>query len=187
MRRRLDSRLQVLTSGPADVTARQQSLRAAIAWSYDLLSTEEQTLFARLAVFAGGGTADTVAAVCTPGLRQDALDLLGSLLDKSLVQRQGGNPPRFQMRGTIREYAADRLAQEDAALVRRRHAEYCAALAAEAAEHLRGPQQKRWLEQLDQEHDNLRAAWPGRLLVGPVNWPNRLPGRSGASGRAGAT
>ncbi len=159
MLRRLDSRLQVLTGGPADYTARQQSLRAAIAWSYDLLSADEQTLFARLAVFAGGCTPEAVAAVCAEGLLSDSLDLLGSLLDKSLVQRQDdGAAPRFLLLETIREYAAERLAERGAATVRQHHAAYYAAFAAEAESHLRGTQQKHWLERLDQEHDNLRAA-----------------------------
>jgi predicted ATPase/DNA-binding XRE family transcriptional regulator len=177
MLRRLDSRLQVLTGGPADYTARQQSLRAAIAWSYALLSAEEKTLFARLAVFAGGWTADAVTAVCADDLPADALDLLGSLLDKSLVQRQaGGDAPRFLLLETIREYAAEHLAADHEATVRQRHAGYYAAVAAEAATHLRGAEQKHWLERLDQEHDNLRAALGWALASGAGELAQNIAG-----------
>ncbi len=177
MLRRLDSRLHVLTGGPADYTARQQSLRAAIAWSYDLLSADEQTLFARLAVFAGGCTAEAVEAVCADGLLSDSLDLLGSLLDKSLVQHQeGGAAPRFLLLETIREYAAERLAEHDAATVRQRQADYYAAFATEASSYLRGAQQKHWLERLDQEHDNLRAALGWALGSGAGELAQRIAG-----------
>jgi predicted ATPase/class 3 adenylate cyclase len=147
---RLARRLDLLKGGRG-VDARQQTLRATIEWSHDLLDEDERRLFARLAVFAGGCTLETAEAVC-----QADLDILQSLVDKSLVRvREGG---RFWMLETIREYAAERIEESgEAEELRRRHAEYLLALAEEAEPHLRGDP-KEWLDRLQPDHDNLRAA-----------------------------
>jgi DNA-binding CsgD family transcriptional regulator/tetratricopeptide (TPR) repeat protein len=120
-------------------------------------------LFARLAVFAGGCGLDAVEAVCTidHDLSLDVLDGLALLVDQSLLRRTEGpeGEPRFGMLETIREYAAERLeVSGDAETVRRRHAEYYLALAEQAEPELTGPRQATWLERLEREHDNLRAA-----------------------------
>jgi predicted ATPase/class 3 adenylate cyclase len=158
---RLGRRLPVLTGGARDLPERQRTLRAAIEWSHDLLDAEEQHLFARLAVFAGGWSLDAVEAVCGTGLGIDVLDGLTTLVDNSLV-RQGRlreDGTRFRMLETIREFAADRLSssgQEEE--VRRRHAEHVRDLAEEAEPHLLGEGQAEWLTRLEIEHDNVRAA-----------------------------
>ena len=168
---RLGRRLSLLTDGARDLPARQQTLRSTIDWSYDLLEPEEQARFARLAVFAGGFTLDAVEAVCDGGMGGEGramsgeadlpLDVLGSLVDKSLLRQAEGpeGEPRFTMLETIREYAAERFAASgEAEAWRQRHAEYYLALAEEAAPELTGPRQASWLERLEREHDNLRAA-----------------------------
>ncbi len=165
---RLDKRLPLLTGGPRDLPERQQTLRGAIAWSYDLLHAGEQALFRRLAVFAGGCTMEAVQAVCdAPGdLRIDVFDWLASLVDKSLLRRHVAaaiavedDDPRFGMLETIREYGLERLAESgEIGVVRRQHALYYTALAEGAAQALTGAEQGARLEQLDREHDNLRAA-----------------------------
>ena len=153
---RLDQRLPLLTTGAADAPERQRTLRAAIEWSRDLLDDRERALFARLAVFSGGGTLDAAERICPTDL-----DTLESLVDKSLVRADAGRDeePRFAMLETIRELALERLAAEsDADDVRRRHAEYFLDLATEAEDGLRGPEQGRWLHRVELEHDNFRAA-----------------------------
>jgi predicted ATPase/DNA-binding CsgD family transcriptional regulator len=170
---RLGSRLSLLTGGAQDLPARQQTLRSTIAWSHDLLEPDEQTLFARLAVFAGGFTLDVgfwVSGFGEEGVRTSAntqnptsktLDLVAALVDKSLVRPIEGpdDEPRFAMLETIREYALERLeASGDAETWRRRHAEHFLAFAEQAAPELTGRRQSDWLERLEREHDNLRAA-----------------------------
>src|SRR5271170_2155994 len=139
MRTRLASRLQLLTGGARDLPQRQQTLRAAIDWSYDLLSAAEQKLFRRLSVFAGGCTLEGVEAVCdTKGdLDLDLLDGMASMVDKSLLQQveQPNGESRFVMLQTIREYAREKLeSSSEEALTRRAHAAYCLVLAEEATE-----------------------------------------------------
>jgi predicted ATPase/DNA-binding CsgD family transcriptional regulator len=168
---RLDQRLAVLTSGARDVPARQQTLRNTIAWSYHLLDAEEQRLFRRLSVFAGGCTLAAIEAICTTlgDKVGPVLDAVASLIDKSLLQQieQEGEEPRLLMLETIREYGLEALAvngeMEDG---RRAHATYYLALAEEAEPELEGPQQVTWLERLEQEHDNLRAAFMWLLEPG---------------------
>jgi predicted ATPase len=148
---RLSQRLDLLRGG-RDAEARQQTLRATIAWSYELLSPTEQRLFARLAVFAGGCTLEAAEEVA-----EADLDTLQSLVDKSLLRHTG---ERFWMLETIREYAGERLeASGEDAQVRTRHAEYCLRFAKEADAELRGPKQAQYLARLEAEHDNMRAAF----------------------------
>jgi tetratricopeptide (TPR) repeat protein len=158
---RLGRRLAVLTSGPRTLPERQRTLRGAIAWSHDLLEGPERSLFARLAVFAGGWTLDAAEAVADPeGLGVDTLDGLASLVDRSLVRRTDPNgEPRFGMLETIREFAEEQLeAGGDASDVRRRHAEHYLGLAVAAEPHLTGEDQGEWLDRCEIEHANVRAA-----------------------------
>ena len=152
---RLGGRLDRLKGG-RDADPRQQTLRATIAWSHDLLDQPERELFARLAVFTGGGTLDAVEAVCDADL-----DVLTSLLDKSLVRRTG---ERVWMLETIREFASEQLdANPGADELRDRHAGYYLALAEASDRELRGPGQADALERFASERDDLRAAFE-RLL-----------------------
>lgn len=159
---RLAHRLSVLSSGARDLPERQRTLRAAIAWSYDLLEPSERTLLSRLSVFVGGCTlaaADTVCDVAE--LSIDLLDGLASLVDKSLLRQteQEGTEPWFAMLGAIREYGLERLDAGGAAeQVRGRHAAHYLELAEAAAPELRGTRHGIWFERLDREHDNIREA-----------------------------
>lgn len=160
---RLGRRLSILTGGARDLPPRQQTLRAVLDWSYDLLNDREQTLFPRLAVFAGGFTLGAAEAVCpaTDELKIDLLDGMESLVDKSLVRQdeQADGDVRFVMLETVREYAFERLAQsQEAEALERQHAAYYLRLAAEGSRHLQGPKQGTWIERLEREHDNMRAA-----------------------------
>ncbi|RKQ87272.1 putative ATPase [Solirubrobacter pauli] len=149
---RLSKRLDLLSSGPRDAPARQQTLRAAIGWSYDLLPPAAQATFDRLGVFAGGFTFDGAEAVCGP----EALDTVAALVDHSLVKAHDG---RFGMLETVREYALDRLEAaggQDA--TRRAHARHFADVFASAEAEIQGPDARRWLDRLDAERENVRAA-----------------------------
>jgi predicted ATPase len=162
---RLSSRLQLLTGGPRDLEERQRTMRATIAWSAGLLAPAERTLFRRLAVFVGGCTLEAAEAVCwapagaTP-LEQDLLDLLGALVDQSLVQqREEGGEPRLSMLQVVQEYALEQLERSNETLgVHQAHAAYFQALGEEAEPHLWGFGQAEWMRRLEGEHDNLRAA-----------------------------
>jgi predicted ATPase len=148
---RLSTRLDVLKAGRG-VDPRQQTLRATIEWSHDLLDEEERRLFARLSVFRGGCTLEAAEQVCDADI-----DILQSLVDKSLVRVREGE--RFWMLETIREYAAERLeASGDAEHLHSRHAAHFLALAEGAEPHLLGGSSSTWLDRLEREHDNLRAA-----------------------------
>ncbi len=150
---RLSQRLDLL-KGERDADPRQQTLRATIEWSHDLLSESEQRLFRGLAIFVGGCTYD--AAEQVSGADPDVLQ---SLLDKSLLRkRDAAYEPRYWMLETIREFAGERLEQSgEAEASRRRHAEHFMALAQEAEENTRSYSAE-WIERLEMEHDNLRAA-----------------------------
>jgi len=154
---RLGRRLPLLTEGAWDLPARQQTLRATIDWSYELLSRAEQSLLAKLSSFVGGWTLETAELVCEP---DEVLRALTGLLDNSLVGRRaepGEN--RYRMLETVREYALERFEEDPgASRVRGRHAETFVALAERAARELAGPEQAIWHEQLEREHDNMRAA-----------------------------
>lgn len=153
-----------LAAGPRDAPARHQTLTATIAWSYDLLSTEERDAFARLSVFAGSFAAEAAERVC--GV---PLDLVGALVDHSLLQRRPG--PRFAMLETIRRFALERLEPE----VRRAHARWVADLAERAEQELAtGTDQATWLDALDAEHDNIRAALSWSLDDGDIETALRI-------------
>jgi predicted ATPase len=183
---RLERPLPLLTRGPRDVAARQQTIRNTIEWSYHLLDAGEQTLFARLGVFVGGCTLEAAEGVCNAdhNLPVEMLDGLAALVDKSLLKQAGGaaGEPRFTMLETIREYALERLtASGETEALRRRHAAYFLALAEMAEPHLSGRNQVAWSARLEQEHYNLRAvfAWSrsaeddaaiGMRLAGALYW-----------------
>ena len=162
---RLDQRLPLLTGGPRDAPVRQQTLRAAIEWSYDLLDPAEQEVFARLAVFRGGATLEAIQAVCqdsdAPGETfMDLLEQVESLARQSLLALdEGSATPRVQLLETIREYALERLAQQgEREVVATRHAGHFLDLAERAHAGLTGAEQADWLDVLASDHDNLRAA-----------------------------
>jgi predicted ATPase/class 3 adenylate cyclase len=160
---RLENRLKLLTGGPVDLPARQRALREAIGWSYDLLAKAERALFRRLSVFRGGWTLDAAEIVANPAgeLGHDPLEVLGSLVDKSLAIRSptASDAVRFRMLETIREFGVEQLESAgEAEATRERHTSYFLQAAEAAQPHLRGIQRKRWLDGLELEHDNLRAA-----------------------------
>jgi predicted ATPase/serine/threonine protein kinase len=178
MRTRLASRLQLLTGGARDLPQRQQTLRAAMDWSYDLLSAPEQKLFRRLSVFVGCNL-EGVEAVCdTKGdLDLDLLDGMASMVDKSLVQQveQAKCESRFVMLETIREYALEKLqASGEEVLTKRAHAAYCLVLAEEEATEKSGGEGTEWLERFGFEHDNFRAALEWLTETGDAEWGLRL-------------
>ena len=171
---RLGERLPMLTTAARDLPERQRTLRAAIDWSCDLLEASERRLFARLSVFAGGWALESAEAVCSEGLEMPVLDVLGALVDKSLVQEEadprGG--PRFRMLETIREYALGLLDRsgEEAAL-RGRHARHFMDLAERAQPGFESADQLSWFIRFDREAENVRAAFEwcstsGEALVG---------------------
>jgi tetratricopeptide (TPR) repeat protein len=193
---RLQRRLELLTGGPGDLPARQQTLRATLDWSYDLLDPVEQRLLARLAVFAGGFTVAAAEAVCsTDGdLGWSVLDGLTGLVANSLVRREdhhgdpdgdaeGAEPTegsRLRLLETVREYAWERLrASGEADAVSGRHAAHFLALAEQAWPELWGADQERWFARLDRERGNLRAALAWAVAEPD---PELLAGLAGALG-----
>ncbi len=159
---RLDDRFRLLTGGSRTALPRHQTLRAAMDWSYDLLAPKERSVLRRLSVFAGGWSLEAAEAVCAGKRIKEAevLDILTQLVDKSLVNADTlGGEVRYRMPETIRQYAQDRLAASgEAAEVRTRHRTWFLDLAERAEERMRGPEDTMWLNRLEVEHDNLRAA-----------------------------
>lgn len=162
IRARLDGRLDLPGTAMLDVPERQQTLRAAIAWSYELLDPPVRRMFTRLGAFAGGFDLECAERVCGPAseLGGDVLDALSSLVDHSLVLAdEAGDEPRFAMLEPIREFAVEQLAASgEEATTRDRHARAMLELAARAEPELAGPAQRRWLDRLELDHANLRAA-----------------------------
>jgi non-specific serine/threonine protein kinase len=159
---RLDDRFRLLTGGSRTALPRQRTLQATIDWSYKLLSEEECALMRRLSVFAGGWTIEAAEGVCASEELESnqILDTLLRLVDKSLVLAETQEMvPRYQMLETIRQYAQEKLDEAgESNLTRDRHLEYFRALAEQARPHLRSSQQLVWLDRLETEHDNIRAA-----------------------------
>ena len=188
---RLDQRFRLLTGGSRTALERQQTLRATVEWSYSLLTGAERVLLARLSVFAGGFDLAAAEAVCGSGGGDvlDVADLLGSLVDKSLVVAEpAGTGLRYRLLETIRLFAAERLAEAGGGEAAAAHCAHFLAVAEQAAAYLTGPEQGKWLAQLDADQANLRraaqcagrppgrdrtGAAPGRraqhLLVGPFS------------------
>ena len=178
---RLDQRLALLTGGPRDLPLRQQTLRQAIAWSYDLLTVGEQMLFRRVAVFVGGCTLAAAEAVVGEEVRSIPAPTcstgMASLIDKSLLRQDEERPaePRFVMLETVREYALERLAEAgETERLLARHADCYLALAEQTEPRLIGQHQAAWLDRLQQEHDNLRAALRWLVEHGPADHGLRL-------------
>ena len=184
----LDSRLATLTGGARDLPARQRTLRDTIAWSYDLLSDDEQTVFRRLSVFTGGcalDLADSVVAAPADGAPRAQrigggvlLDTAATLADKSLLRWldvSGGN--RIGMLEIVREYGVDALVQAgEVEAIRRAHAQAFLALAERAAPELMGPEQPIWLDRVEMEHDNFRSALRWALDAGESSLAIKLVG-----------
>jgi predicted ATPase/class 3 adenylate cyclase len=179
---RLEHPLAVLTSGARDLPVRQQTLRQAIGWSYDLLTSGEQMLYRRLAVFVGGCTlaaAEAVAGGGRPDAGLDVINGMASLVDKSLLRQEGENGElRFKMLETLREYARECLiAAGEADRFERSHADYYLEFAEQAEPGLHeGWRQAEWLERLTEDHDNLRAALSWFVRHGPTDHGLRLAG-----------
>lgn len=162
---RLTDRFSLLTAGSRTAVPRHQTLRATIDWSHDLLTEAERILFRRLAVFAGGFTLEAVESVCSQERlkRSDILDLLGRLVDKSLVivEQVSGTPEtRYRQLETIRQYALEKLIAlgDEARAVRNRHLEAFVQLAEEAEPQIFGAEAGVWFKRIELELDNLRAA-----------------------------
>jgi DNA-binding CsgD family transcriptional regulator len=178
---KLEDSLDVLGGGSRTATARQRTLRATLDWSHDLLSEGERALFRRLSVFAGGWTLAAAEAVCSGDdiEKGNVLDLLSGLVDKSLVVAAAstGGAVRYRLLEPVRQYA---LAQFDKSggleAARRRHAEYFLGLAEEAQPRLQGPEETAWMNLLEEDHDNLRAALTWSLEHGEAETALRLSG-----------
>ncbi|HZU69901.1 MAG TPA: LuxR C-terminal-related transcriptional regulator [Ktedonobacteraceae bacterium] len=168
---RLEHRLSILTDGPRNLPPRQRTLRNTIAWSYDLLSVEEQRLFRRLSVFVGGCTLEAIEAISTApdDKTTEILNRVTSLVDKSLLQQveREGNEPRLLFLETIREYALEQLiASGEMEATRQAQAGYYLRLAEETKSKFGGPEQTAWLERLESEHDNMRSVMQWLLEKG---------------------
>jgi predicted ATPase/DNA-binding SARP family transcriptional activator len=170
---RLDDRFALLSVGTRGTLPRHQTLRAIVDWSWDLLDDAERAVLRRLSVFSGGATPDAAEHVCAPGGsatdRTMIVDVIASLVDKSLVTAAGDGHVRYGLLETVRAYAADRLAESgEADLVAAAHAEYFLDLAERAEPRLRSRDQVSWLDLLSAEHDNLSAALRNVVAAGDV-------------------
>jgi predicted ATPase/DNA-binding SARP family transcriptional activator len=169
---RLDDRFALLTRGARTALPRQQTLRAVVDWSYDLLFEDERRLFARLSVFVGGCELEAVEAVCVDDdvPSTDVLDVMSRLVDKSLVTAPGSGETRFTQLQTLSQYGANRLDDSgEAGTVRARHAAYYRQLAENANERLRGAKASVWSERLTPELGNLKAALDWHLATGNID------------------
>ena len=167
---RLDDRFRLLTGGSRTALPRQQTLRALIDWSYDLLTEPERTLLRRLSVFAGGRTLEAVEAVCSDDKVQDweVIDLITSLLDKSLVtiEKKPGEEPRYTLLESVWNYGREKLAEAgESDELRKRHLGYFLGIARAAEPHLEGPDQFKRLDQLAPDAYNFRFALDASLEV----------------------
>src|SRR5215207_3695961 len=171
--KRLDDRFDLLTSGNRTAMPRQQTLRATIDWSHDLLNEPERILFRRLAVFAGGFTLAAAEAVAARGdlSKSEVVNHLGQLINKSLViagarTEDFESETRYGMLETIREYARKKLEEAgEAEAVRERHLEFFAIFASQAEKGIYSSKQAEWFRRLDKEADNLRAAMDWSMLI----------------------
>lgn len=173
MIRRLDDPLSLLSGGIRDTQERHRALRATIAWSYHLLAPDEQRMFEQMGIFAGGASFEAVDAVCALELPADLINMLNSLVDKSLLQQREGvdGEPRFWMLETIREYALEQLeARGGVEEARRKHAHYFVQMAKNAFHQLTGPAHHLWYARLDQENDNLRTALEWLITTGDCEY-----------------
>jgi len=179
---RLDDRFRLLTGGSRAALPRHRTLRAMVDWSWELLTDAERMVLRRLSVFTGGASLEAAERVCAGDAveRDQVLDLLTALTDKSLLLNDGGNAPRYRMSGTIMEYAEQQIAAAgEADLARHAHLAYFTELAETADPHLRRAEQLTWLAALEAEHDNIGAAMRGALAAGEAQSAMRLAAGAG--------
>ncbi len=179
---RLDDRFRLLTSGSRTAMPRHRTLRAVVDWSWELLTDNERAVLRRLSVFSGGASLEAAERVCADDAvaQDEVLDLLTSLAEKSLLLTEGDAAPRYRMIGTVKEYAADRLAEAgESGLARRAHLAYFTELTEAADPHLRRAEQLDWLATLEAEHDNIGAAMRGALAAGEAQAAMRLAAGAG--------
>ncbi|TGB02621.1 BTAD domain-containing putative transcriptional regulator [Streptomyces sp. MZ04] len=185
---RLDDRFRLLTGGSRTALPRHQTLRAAVDWSWELLTDAERTVLRRLSVFSGGASLEAAERVCAhdPGASGDGvepwhvLELLTALTEKSLLRAEGDRAPRYRMLGTIKEYAGQRLAEAgESESARQAHLACFTELAETAEPHLRRAEQLDWLARLEAEHDNIAAAMRGALAAGEAQAAMELAAGAG--------
>ncbi|MER7888507.1 BTAD domain-containing putative transcriptional regulator [Micromonospora sp. NPDC094482] len=179
---RLDDRFRLLTGGSRTALPRHRTLRAVVDWSWELLTDAERVVLRRLSVFTGGASLEAAEGVCAgDGVApEEMLELLTSLAEKSLLLAEGHSAPRYRMLGTIKEYAANRLAEAgESDLARRAHLAYFTELAETAEPHLRRAEQLQWLATLQAEHDNIGSAMRGALGAGEAQAAMRLAAGAG--------
>lgn len=179
---RLDDRFRLLTSGSRTALPRHKTLRAVVDWSWELLTDAERAVLRRLSVFSGGAGLEAAERVCSGGAveRDQVLELLTSLAEKSLLVPVGDGAPRYRMLTTIKEYAADRLAEAgESDQTRQAHLVYFTEFAEVAEPHLRRAEQLEWLALLRADHDNLSAALRGAIASGDAQTAMRLAAATG--------
>jgi len=179
---RLDDRFRLLTSGSRTALPRHKTLRAVVDWSWELLTDAERAVLRRLSVFSGGASLEAAEQVCVGGgvEREQVLELLTALAEKSLLLTAGDAAPRYRMLSTIKEYAGQRLAEAgESDLTRRAHLEYFTELAETADPHLRRAEQLEWLAVLEAEHDNIGSAMRGAIAAGEAHPAMRLGAAAG--------
>jgi len=185
--RRLDDRFRLLTSGSRTALPRHKTLRAVVDWSWELLTDAERMVLRRLSVFSGGASLEAAERVCAASAveqgaveQEQVLELLIALAEKSLLLAGGDRVPRYRMLGTIKEYAAHRLAEAgESDVARHAHLAYFTELAETAEPHLRRAEQLEWLAALEAEHDNIGAAMRGAIAVGEAHAAMRLAASAG--------
>lgn len=179
---RLDDRFRLLTGGSRTALPRHKTLRAVVDWSWELLTDAERTVLRRLSVFSGGASLEAAERVCLGAsvARHDVLELLTSLAEKSLLVTAGDGAPRYRMLTTIKEYAADRLAEAgETDQARQAHLAWFTELAETAEPQLRRAGQLQWLATLEADHDNLSAALRGAIAAGDAQAAMRLAAATG--------
>jgi predicted ATPase len=179
---RLDDRFRLLTSGSRTALPRHKTLRAVVDWSWELLTDAERMVLRRLSVFSGGASLAAAEQVCASDAteQEQVLDLLTALTEKSLLVAEGDSAPRYRMTGTIKEYAAQRLAEAgESDLARHAHLAYFTELTEAAEPHLRRAEQLDWLATLEAEHDNIGSAMRGALAAGEAQAAMRLAAAAG--------
>lgn len=167
---KLENRLSLLTGGARDLPERQKTMRGAVMWSYDLLTDDEKKSFRELAVFSGGFRIDSAEHVCSETKETDLLDVISSLIDKSLLiqKEMPDGESRFRMLEVVRDFALEMLDSEgETDAIRRRHAEFFMDLGQRAEPLLQGAESAVWLKKLEEDHDNIRAAMNWSLKYEP--------------------
>ncbi|MEU7781465.1 BTAD domain-containing putative transcriptional regulator [Micromonospora parva] len=180
--RRLDDRFRLLTGGSRTALPRHRTLRAVVDWSWELLTDAERTVLRRLSVFSGGVSLEAAERVCAGDevAQEEVLELVTALAEKSLLVVEGDEVPRYRMLGTIKEYAAHRLAEAgESDLARHAHLAYFTELTETAEPQLRRADQVTWLATLEVEHDNIGSAMRGALAAGEAHAAMRLAAGAG--------